>query len=304
MSPNQVIESSTSMFRGAFTALVTPFRDGQIDVQALTRFIERQIAAGIHGLVACGTTGEAPTLTTQEHLEVIEITVRATRGRVPVIAGAGSNCTREAVELTQESRTLGANAVLHVTPYYNNPTQDGLVAHMLEVADVGLPVLLYNVPGRTSVDLQAATVAKLARHPNIVGIKEATGNMERTRLIIESCGPDFDVLSGDDHTLLPLLAAGAHGVISVTSNVVPDLIAQLCTAMQEGRLHDAQELDRRLIRLTRALFTTTNPIPVKAALAAMDVIGPEVRLPLLPLASDSPNFVELRTQLVHLGLLT
>ncbi|MCB9706111.1 MAG: 4-hydroxy-tetrahydrodipicolinate synthase [Myxococcales bacterium] len=276
--------------RGAFTALVTPMRDHTIDDAAIGELVEEQIAAGIDGLVPCGTTGEATTLSVPEHLHVVSLVTEIARGRVPVIAGAGSNDTRRAIELTKACAALGVAATLHVTPYYNKPTQAGLVAHFRAIADAtSTPVILYNVPGRTAVDMKPETVALLADHPKIVGIKEATGDMHRASQIRELCGDDFALLSGDDFTLLSFLAAGGDGVISVVSNVLPALVADLCKAAREGRWEQARALHRRHLPLTRALFTVANPIPVKAAMAMIGRCRPDLRLPLLPLDPDSPE---------------
>lgn len=279
-----------SKFRGAFTAIVTPMRGDEIDEAALVDLVEEQIAGGVSGVVPCGTTGEATTLSVAEHLHVVRVVVRAVRGRVPVIAGAGSNCTREAIELTEACRELGADATLQVAPYYIKPTQEGLVAHFTAIADaVPLPMVVYNVPGRTACDIKAETVARLARHPNIVAIKEATGDMIRASRVRELCGPDFSLLSGDDFTLLPFLAVGGDGVISVTGNVIPRVFAELCRAAREGRWADARALHELHLPLTRALFTVANPIPVKAAMAMLGRCGPDMRLPLLSLDPDSPE---------------
>lgn len=277
-------------FRGAFTAIVTPMRGDEIDDPALVDLVEEQLAGGVSGIVPCGTTGEATTLSVTEHLHVVRVVVEAVRGRVPVIAGAGSNCTREAIELTQACRELGADATLQVAPYYIKPTQAGLIAHFTAIADaVPLPMVVYNVPSRTSCDMQAETVATLARHPNIVAIKEATGDMTRAARVRELCGPDFSLLSGDDFTLLPFLAVGGDGVISVTGNLIPRVFSELCRAAREGRWADARALQELHLPLTRALFTVSNPIPVKAAMAMSGRCRPDMRLPLLPLDPESPE---------------
>ncbi|MEZ4385875.1 MAG: 4-hydroxy-tetrahydrodipicolinate synthase [Nannocystaceae bacterium] len=289
-------------FRGAFTALITPMRDGEIDDAALHDLVEAQIAAGIDGLVPCGTTGEAATLSIPEHLHVVDTVVKAVRGRVPVLAGAGSNNTRQAIDTSKACFELGADGTLHVTPYYNKPPQSGLLAHFRAIADATpLPVILYNVPGRTACDLKPETVAALARHERIVGIKEATGDMARASRIRELCGPDFDLLSGDDFSLLPFLAAGGDGVISVVSNVIPKTIADLCKAAREGRLADALKLHNVQLPLTRALFLAPNPMPVKAAMAMLGRCRGDVRLPLLSLDPDSPEGRALSEALKNLG---
>ena len=291
------------MFRGALTALVTPFRDGRVDDDALVRLVEAQIQGGIDGLVPCGTTGESPCLSYAEHIHVIEVVMRAAAGRVPVLAGAGSNCTREAIELSRACKELGVAGTLQITPYYNKPTQEGLIAHFTQIADaVGLPVVLYNVPGRTGVDLLPETLATLCKHPLVVGVKEATGDMIRASRVRELCGPDFILLSGDDFTLLPLLAVGGDGVISVGSNVVPDKFAAMCRAAKAGRWDEARAIHYDLLPLSRALFSVSSPIPVKHAMAMLGRIGPEMRAPLVALGDDRPELALLRRELAALGL--
>lgn len=290
-------------FEGALTALVTPLRGDGIDVDALERLVEEQIAGGIDGLVPCGTTGESPTLSHAEHLQVVEIVVRAARGRVPVLAGAGSNSTREACELAVACKELGADGTLQITPYYNKPTQAGLVAHFTAVAEASaLPMVLYNVPGRTGCDLEPATLATLSQHPLVVGVKEATGDMIRTARIRELCGDGFALLSGDDFTLLPFLSLGGNGVISVGSNLVPGLFAELCRAAREGRWDEARALHYRQLPLSRALFSVTSPEPVKAAMAMLGKMEATIRLPLQELADDHPVRAELRRVLDTLEL--
>ena len=294
------------MFRGAYTALITPLRHDRVDEPALTRLVERQIADGVDGLVPCGTTGEASTLSTSEHLRVVELTVQAAAGRVPVLAGAAANDTRKAVELARACKQVGAAGTLQVTPYYNRPTQDGMVAHFLAIAEASeLPVVVYNVPGRTGVDLLPKTVATLARHPRVVGIKEATGDMVRLARIRELLGDNdrFALLSGDDFTLLPFLALGGHGVISVTSNVAPAWISALCSAAAAGRWDEARALHYRQLPLCRALFGQPNPIPVKSALALLGRCTAEMRLPLLAIDPQSREGQSLADALHTLGLL-
>lgn len=276
------------MFRGAFTALVTPFRNGGVDVAALESMVHAQIQGQIHGLVPCGTTGESPTLSHSEHVEVIRHTVQAAGGKVPVIAGAGSNSTAEAISLSKGAKEAGADATLQITPYYNKPCQEGLFRHFSSIADsVDIPIILYNVPSRTGVDLQPETVARLAQHSNIVGIKEATGEMPRVGQIKRLCGADFSVLSGDDFTIYPLLALGGDGVISVTSNILPKTISDLCRAVEAGNFEQAKALHESQIPLCEALFCAPNPIMVKAMLALMGQCAPEIRLPLLEVDTDS-----------------
>jgi len=293
------------MFRGAFTALVTPFRDGRVDDAALVDLVEAQIRGGIHGLVPCGTTGESPCLSYAEHIHVIEVVMRATAGRVPVLAGAGSNCTREAIELSRACKELGVAGTLQITPYYNKPTAEGLIAHFTEIADaVGLPLVAYNVPNRTGVDLMPETLATLAEHPLVVGVKDATADMTRASRIRELCGPDFALLSGDDFSLMPFLAVGGDGVISVGSNVVPQMFVALCEAARDGRWDDARAAHYAHLPLTRALFSTTSPIPVKHAMAMLGRMALEMRTPLVALADDRPELAALRHELEALGLLS
>lgn len=278
------------MFRGAFTALVTPFRDDRPDLAALETLVDSQIKGKIHGLVPCGTTGESPTLSHAEHVEVVRHTVKVAAGKVPVIAGAGSNSTKEAIALTQGAKQAGADASLQITPYYNKPCQEGLYQHFLHIAEaVDLPIVLYNVPSRTGVDLLPATVARLASHKNIVGIKEATGDVSRVHEIKSACGQDFSVLSGDDFTIYPLLALGGDGVISVTSNVLPTTISDMCRAVDSGDHAKARALHEAQIPLCKALFSQPNPIMIKAMLARMGVCAPDIRLPLLEIDSGSDS---------------
>jgi 4-hydroxy-tetrahydrodipicolinate synthase len=280
---------------GAYTALVTPMRGDGIDVAALERLVEDQIAGGIDGLVPCGTTGESPTLSHAEHLQVVRIVIAAARGRVPVLAGAGSNSTQEACDLARACKELGADGTLQITPYYNKPTQSGLVAHFTAIAEAsGLPMVVYNVPGRTCVDLEPITLARLAEHPLVVGVKEATADMHRAARIRELCGEGFSLLSGDDFTVLPFLAVGGNGVISVGSNLFPGLFARLCRAARENRWDEARALHYRQLPLSRALFSVTSPEPVKAAMAMLGRCEPTIRLPLLPLPDDHPTRAELR----------
>ncbi len=289
-------------FHGAMTALVTPMRDGRVDYDALAGLIEDQIAAGIAGLVAVGTTGESSTLDMNEHIDVIRFVIEAARKRVPVLAGAGANATAEALELTAASEKAGADGLLQVTPYYNKPTQEGLYRHFETLARATkLPVLLYNVPGRTSCDLLPATVERLARIGNIVGIKEATPSTVRATELLERCPRDFVVLSGDDFTTFPLYAVGAHGVVSVVSNVMPAQMVQMWQAVQSDNWARARELHFRIQPLTRLLFVEANPIGVKAALALLGKIDWELRPPLYT-ASDA-LIEQLRQQLTRDGLL-
>jgi len=272
-------------FQGAFTALVTPFRNGAVDEERYRAFIEWQIEQGINGLVPCGTTGESATLTHQEHKDVIRICVEQVKGRVPVLAGAGSNNTREAVELTRYAKQAVADGALLITPYYNKPTQEGLYQHFKAIAaEVPMPFIVYNVPSRTGTNLCPETLARMKRDiPEVIGIKEATGNLIQVSEIIEYCGADFQVLSGDDFTVLPLLAVGGCGVISVSSNVVPAKMAELCRAFFQGDLATARRVHYELASINRAMFLETNPIPVKTALSMMGKMELELRLPMVPL---------------------
>jgi len=291
------------MFKGAFTALVTPFKNGELDEEAYRQLIETQIEMGIHGLVPCGTTGESATMSHKEHENAIKICVDQTKKRVPIIAGAGSNNTREAISLTRFAKEAGADAVLHITPYYNKPTQEGLYQHFKSIcSEVSMPVIMYNVPGRTGCSMAAETVARIMHDvPEVVGIKEATANMTLASNIIEQCGKDFCVLSGDDFTAFPLLALGGRGVISVTSNVAPDKMAGLCNAFFAGDLAQARALHYELEPLNRAMFLESNPIPVKMALAMMGRMSAEIRLPLVPL--QPAHEAQLRATLTKLGYL-
>ena len=290
------------MFSGVLTALVTPFRDGTVDEAALRELVEWQIGAGIDGLVPCGSTGEAATLSHPEHRRVVEIVVEATRGRVPVVAGTGSNNTREAVELTRHARDAGADAALLISPYYNKPTQEGIVLHYAEIArETGFPLVVYNIPGRTGSNLLPATLARLADLDHLVGVKEACGDLAQIAEVIAQCPADFAVLSGDDALSLPLLALGGQGVISTSSNVAPSEMVALLRAFESGDLAAAQRAHYTLLPLFEALFCETNPIPVKAALALLGRCGPEIRLPLTPL-SQAPREA-LQGVLKELGLL-
>ncbi len=272
------------MFRGAITALVTPFKNGALDEDAFRSFIDWQITEGIDGIVPCGTTGESATMSHDEHRRVITVAVAEAAGRVPVIAGTGSNNTAEAVELTRYAEAAGADAVLVITPYYNRPTPDGLEAHYRAVAGATkLPVIAYNVPTRTGTNLTAELVERLAKIPGVKAVKEASGSLVQMSEIIERCGPDFTVLSGDDPTVLPLLALGGTGVISVASNVAPADAAALVKAFEAGDIAKARALHFKLAPLVRALFVETNPIPVKTALSLMGKMTAEFRLPLCPI---------------------
>ncbi len=291
------------MFTGAFTAIVTPLKDGKVDVDGLREFVEFQISEGIDGLVPCGTTGEAVTLDAAETAEVIRVVVEQARGRVPVVAGASSNDTAKAVAASRAVAELGADALLHVTPYYNKPTQDGLVAHFTAVADATeLPVVLYNVPGRTSCDMLPDTIARLAAHPNVAAVKEATGSLARAQQVIAACPDDFAVLSGDDFTCLGMTALGGNGVISVVSNLVPGDTARMIKAARDGDMEQARKLHYKLEPLMHLLFVEANPIPVKAGVSLLGYTANEVRLPLLPLGAE--KLATLEAELKSLGVLS
>jgi len=281
------------MFTGCLTALVTPFRSGAIDREALAWLVEQQIAGGVHALVPCGSTGEAATLTHDEHLEVVRQVVRLAHGRVPVIAGTGSNSTAEAVRLTHGAEELGAQGALLISPYYNRPTQEGIYRHYVAVAEATrLPIIVYNVPTRTGSNITPETLARLARVPNVVGVKEASGSLAQVMEILAACGPDFAVYSGDDGLTLPIMAAGGKGVIAVTSNLVPREFAALATTLLAGDLPGARALMARLTGLVRAMSLEVNPLPVKTALALMGACAEEFRLPLTPMASANRTKLE------------
>lgn len=281
------------MFQGSIVALVTPMHaDGGLDIAALHRLIDWHIENGTQAIVSVGTTGESPTLDMDEHCEVIRLTVEHAAGRVPVIAGTGANATREAVELTRRAREAGADACLLVTPYYNKPTQEGLYRHFKTVAEaVDIPQILYNVPGRTGCDLLPATTARLAAVPNIVGLKDATGDLRRGKEVINACGRQFQIYSGDDATALDLMLLGARGVISVTANVAPRLMQQMCAAALAGDEKAARALDTRLAALHKHLFIESSPIPTKWAMQQMGLIETGIRLPLTPLSASCHDTV-------------
>lgn len=294
------------MFRGAITALVTPFKvnaDGlSIDEEAYRAHIEWQIEQGVHGLLPCGTTGESATLTHEEHEQVIKICIEQTRGRVPVLAGSGSNNTAEAIRLTAFAKKAGADAALLISPYYNKPTQEGIFQHYKAVNNaVSLPLFVYNVPGRTSSNILPETMARMYKElPDIVGVKEASANLVQISDILEQCDKDFILLSGDDFTVLPTLALGGKGVISVSSNVWPSAMASLCNAWDNGNIAEARRLHFALEPLNRAMFLESNPIPVKTALSIMGRMESAVRLPLYVM--ELKNQEKLRTTLSALKL--
>ena len=290
------------MLQGAITALVTPFKDGKLDETAYRELIEFQLKGGINGIVPCGTTGESATLSHEEHKRVVEACVDQVKKRVPVVAGTGSNNTAEALELTRHAQIAGADYALLITPYYNKPTQEGLYQHFKTIADnTSIPMVVYNVPTRTSVNLLPETVARLASHPNIVAIKEATGDLKQCAKIVELCGDKITLISGDDFTVLPLLAIGGMGVISVVSNVAPQDMAGMCAAFFKGDLKTAQQLHYKMWPLMEAMFYETNPTPAKTALKMMGKITGEVRQPLCPMSPANED--KLRQVLKKYGLI-
>lgn len=282
------------MIHGSIVAIVTPFRDGKIDEDALKNLIEYQIENGTHGIVPCGTTGESPTLSHEEHEYVIELTVQTVNKRVPVIAGTGSNSTKEAIRLTRFAKEIGADAALVVVPYYNKPTQEGLYLHFKQIASqVDIPIILYNIPGRSGVNMTPEIIARLAADfKNIIGVKEAAGSIPQASKILKLCGMDFLILSGEDALNFPLLSIGAKGFISVTANIAPKDVANIYNHFVAGEYDKARDLHYKLLDLNDALFIETNPIPIKAALSMMDMIKYEYRLPLTELAQDNYNKVE------------
>ncbi|MDP7350557.1 MAG: 4-hydroxy-tetrahydrodipicolinate synthase [Nitrospinota bacterium] len=289
------------MFQGSFVALVTPFKNGKIDEDALKNLIEFQVANGTNGIVPCGTTGEAATLSIEEHNQVIDIAVGTVNGRIPVIAGTGSNSTKEAIKMTIHAKETGANAALLITPYYNKPTQEGLYQHFKKIAgDVDIPIIVYNVPGRTSVNMLPATTARLSEIKNIVGIKEASGSLQQVSETIKLCGENFSVISGDDANTLPIMAAGGKGVISVTANIAPDKIAALCKASLDRNFSEARKLHYELLDLNIGMFIETSPGPVKTALFLMGKVTDEVRLPLASM--NNSNLSTLKSLLKKSGL--
>lgn len=277
-------------FTGAYTALSTPFVNGEVDEKAYRRLIDWQIENGIDGLVPCGTTGEAATMTHEEQGRIIKICVEQAKGRVPVIGGAGSNSTREAIKLTKLAKDAGADAALMITPYYNKPSPNGLVEHFKAIAaEVPMPIFVYNVPGRTGLNCLPETLKRIKDEvPQVIGVKEATANLKQCAEVIELCGKDFQMLSGDDFTVLPLLAAGGCGVISVVSNIMPGEMAGLCKAFREGDMDKALDLSLKIAPLARAMFMETNPIPVKTSLHMMGIFDNlEFRLPMVPLEPEN-----------------
>ena len=290
------------MFSGAFTAIVTPFKDGKLDEAGLRELIRFGIDGGISGFVPSGTTGESPTLSHDEHRRVVEIVVKEVAGQVRVIAGTGSNSTNEAVELTRFAQEIGADGALLVSPYYNKPTQEGLYQHFKSVADaVDIPIIVYNIQGRTAINVENATMERLSRISNIVGVKEASGSILQMSEVIRLCGTEFDVLSGDDQITFPLMALGGKGVISVITNIVPGKMVEMVRNMLEGNIEEARLIHFEIYELCQAMFIETNPIPVKAALGFMGKIQPEYRLPLCALSPS--NAEKLKTVMARYGII-
>ena len=291
------------MFQGSIVALVTPFRGGKVDEAKIRQLVEMHVAQGTDGIVPCGTTGESPTLSHEEHRRVVEIVIEAAHGRVHVIAGTGSNATSEAIDLTRHAKQAGATGALVVNPYYNKPTQEGLYRHFRAVAEaVDIPIVVYNIAGRTAVNVETDTLARLVKDcPNIVGVKEASGSLDQMTQVVLACGPDFSVLSGDDNITLPLMSVGGRGVISVVANIVPRETAEMTHAALAGDWKLARDLHLKLFPLSRAMFLETNPIPVKEAMGMMGMLEPEFRLPMCPMGAA--NRERLKTILVQHGLL-
>jgi 4-hydroxy-tetrahydrodipicolinate synthase len=291
------------MFKGSLTALITPFKNGNLDEEGLARFVDWQIAEGTHGLVPTGTTGESPTLDYDEHKRVIEITIATARGRVPVMAGTGSNSTEEAIELSTHAQKAGADGLLIVTPYYNKPTQEGLYQHFKAINDaVDIPIVIYNIPPRSIVDMSVATMARLFELKNIVGVKDATANLARVSQQRAAMGPDFIQLSGEDATALGFMAHGGHGCISVVSNIAPRLCAEFQTACLSGDFKAALAIQDRLMPLHDAMFCETNPAPVKYAASRLGLCSAEMRLPMVPLSDGARQTVD--EAMAKAGLIT
>ena len=295
------LKGNEKMFKGSFTALITPFRNGELDEDAFRRIVEWQISEGTHGLVPVGTTGESPTLSHAEHKRLVELTVETAQRRVPVIAGAGSNSTREAIDFTKHAKKVGADAVLVVTPYYNKPTQEGLFQHFKAINDaVDIPIIIYNIPGRSVVDMSVDTMARCFDLKNVVGVKDATANLARASQQRAAMGPQFNMLSGEDATALGFMAHGGHGCISVASNVAPRLCAEFQNACLAGDYKTALALQDRLMPLHDALFCESNPGPVKYAASRLGLCSADTRLPLVPISQASQRIVD--AALAQVGL--
>ncbi|NQS99818.1 MAG: 4-hydroxy-tetrahydrodipicolinate synthase [Candidatus Omnitrophica bacterium] len=290
------------MFKGCLVAIVTPFENGKLDEKRFKDLIEFQIKNGTSGIVPCGTTGESATLSLEEHERVVQLTVQAAGGRVPVIAGTGSNNTAEAIELTRHAKQVGADGALLISPYYNKPTQEGVYLHFKAIAkEVDIPIVLYNIASRTGINLQPQTIARLAQIKNIVAVKEASGNVSQMAQVINACEGKLELISGDDALTLPVLSIGGVGVISVVANIVPGQTAQMVKLFVEGKLEQAREIYYQLLPLIKAMFIETNPIPVKTAMGMMGLIKPDLRLPLCPLQPE--NQEELKTVLKQYKLI-
>ncbi len=290
------------MFSGAYTAIVTPFKNGAVDEESLKKLMKYGLDGGVSGLVPCGTTGESPTLSHNEHKKVVELVVKEVAGQAKVIAGTGSNSTEEAIELTRHAKEVGASAALLVSPYYNKPTQEGLFRHFKAIAEaVDIPLILYNIQGRTAVNIANETMERLSKIPNIAGVKEASGNISQMSEVIRLCGPEFNVLSGDDNMTYPLMCLGGRGVISVITNIVPDKMSDLVRFMLDGQTEKARQIHFEISELCQAMFLETNPIPIKAALSLMGKIELEYRLPLCP--PSQANMDKLKEILAKYGLI-
>lgn len=281
-------------FKGSYVALVTPFKEnGLIDEEKLRELVNYHVENGSAGIVPCGTTGESPTLSYEEHKKVLEVVVEETKGRIQVIAGAGSNSTKEAVEFTKHAKEIGADAVLSIVPYYNKPGQKGIYAHFAQIAkEVNIPIMLYNVPGRTGINMTPETIYELSKLDNIKGVKEASGNIEQVCEIIDLCQDNIDVLSGDDALLLPMLSVGAKGVISVTANFMAKDVSNLIKCFDKNDLVGARKLHEKLFRLNQNMFIETNPVPVKAAMELLGKIRSDVRLPLVSISPENKELLK------------
>ncbi len=290
------------MFNGVYTAIATPFKNGEVDETSLRRLIEFQLENGVDGLVPCGTTGESPTLDDEEYRRVIQITVETAAGVVPVVAGAGANSTAKAIKLSRQARELGADATLQVTPYYNRPSQEGIYRHFQALDAEGIPMMIYNIPSRCGVNIEPETMARLAKLPQVAGVKEASGSLDQMIRISRLCGSDISLLSGDDALTLPLLSVGGRGVVSVLSNLMPKQVKEVYQAWVAGKQQEAWDLHAALIPITKAMFMEPSPAPVKAALAAKGIIDdPQVRLPMYELSRDGQ--AKLRQVMDETGLL-
>jgi 4-hydroxy-tetrahydrodipicolinate synthase len=289
------------MFTGSYVAIVTPFKNGKLDIDAYKNLIEMHVKAGTDGIVPCGTTGESPTLSPEEHIQMIELTVKFVNKRMKVLAGTGSNSTKEAIEYTKEAEKAGVDGALLVAPYYNKPTQNGLYEHFRTIAEaVNIPLVIYNIQSRCAVNITTPVMAKLSKIKNIVGVKEASGDLSQMSEVIKQCDPDFDVLSGDDALTLPLLAIGGKGVISVVANIIPADVKAMIEAFNRGDLTEARNLHHKMFPLIKAMFIETNPIPVKAAMSLMGLIEDEIRLPLTKISDI--NLQKLKEEMKNYGL--